>query len=83
MQLTLPADLEAVVRSQVDSGRFKSSEEVMRRALDLLQQHEDEEKLAVLRADIQKALAEVERGETVAYDSDEIKREGRRRLRDA
>ena len=40
MQITLPSDVEAAVRTRVDSGAFASPEDVVRAALVALQQHE-------------------------------------------
>ena len=41
MQITLPSDMEAAVRTRVDSGAFASPEDVVRAALVALKQQEE------------------------------------------
>ena len=85
MNVSLTPQLESFVRSKVEAGRYSSSSEVVREALRLLEQFDSvqEAKLAALRGDVQHAIDQVERGETAEFDVEEIKREGRARLRKA
>ncbi len=69
MNISLSAHFERFVAEAVASGRFKSSSEVVREALRLLE--EREMRLAALRREIQKGRLS---GDPVPYDSDEIKR---------
>jgi Arc/MetJ-type ribon-helix-helix transcriptional regulator len=41
MQITLPLDVESVVRQKVDSGEFANAEDVVRAAFVALQQQKD------------------------------------------
>ena len=85
MNVSLTPQLETFVRSKVETGRYSSSSEVVREALRLLE-HLDavqDVKLAALRDDVALALGQAERGETVAFDAEAIKRERRARLRSA
>ena len=82
MNVSLTPHLDAFVRGKVETGRYTSSSEVVREALRLLEQFEgvQQTRVAALRADVQHAVGQVERGETALFDADEIKREGRARL---
>ena len=82
MNVSLTPHLDAFVRTKVETGRYTSSSEVVREALRLLEQFESvqQTRLTALHADVGHAVTQVERGETAAFDADEIKREGRARL---
>lgn len=82
MNVSLTPQLDAFVRTKVETGRYTSSSEVVREALRLLEQFESvqQARLTALQADVEHAVDQVERGETVAFDADVIKREGRARL---
>ena len=56
MNVSLTPDLEKFVQQKVDTGRYRSSSEVVREALRLLEQkdQEYEQRLAALRAEVQK-----------------------------
>ena len=55
MQISLPPDLEKIVRRKVESRLYKKPDDVIRMALEVLVEHdrEDEKKLVALRAAIQ------------------------------
>jgi antitoxin ParD1/3/4 len=79
----LPADLSQFVKAEVASGNFASEEQVVIESLQLLR--ERKQKLERLRAEIQAAEEQIERGAYTEYDEEslralfeEIKREGRR-----
>jgi antitoxin ParD1/3/4 len=63
MEITLTPDLERFIAEKVESGEYESAEDVMRAALQLLSE-EDEEHEA-LRALLDPAIEEFERGELV------------------
>ena len=73
MNVTLNEHLEKFVTEVVASGRFKSSSEVIREGLRLLE--ERELKLVVLRQEIE---AGRKSGEPIAFDADAIKCRGRK-----
>jgi len=58
MNVSLTPDLEKYVQKKVDSGRYRSSSEVVREALRLLEEKdlEREERLSALKAEIQVGL---------------------------
>ena len=58
MNVSLTPDLEKYVQEKVDTGRYRSSSEVVREALRLLEERdqEREHRLAKLRAEIQKGV---------------------------
>jgi len=66
MQLTIPTDLEAFVQRQLASGAFTNAEEVVRRALELLEAEESftEEERQALDVKIDRALEQVAAGKT-------------------
>ena len=67
MNVSLGDVFEAYVRRQVDSGQYGNASEVIREALRLKMQadQEREAKLAALRADIDEAREQVRRGQVV------------------
>jgi antitoxin ParD1/3/4 len=67
MNISLGDKFESFVARLIRSGRYVSSSEVMRAGLRLLMQHEesDKVKLEALRADVQKGIAQADRGEFV------------------
>jgi len=66
MQLTLPSDVEALVQKRLDSGDFTNAEDVVRRALEVLDAEESwsETERQALDEKIDRALAEVAAGHT-------------------
>jgi antitoxin ParD1/3/4 len=71
-------NLEQYVREKVDSGEFSSPEEFTREAVRVY--HRLETQQAELRTEIQKRVAEADRGEIGPLDMERIKAEGRKRL---
>jgi len=70
MQLTIPADLEALVQKRLASGAFTNAEDVLRRALEVLEEEESwsAEERQALDEKIDRALAQVKAGKTYGLD---------------
>ena len=83
MNVSLTRALEDFVNSRVASGRYGSASEVVREALRLLEHRERirEAKLAELRNEIQKGIAQLEAGEGEPLDMRTIKARARKRIR--
>ena len=64
MHVTLSPQLEALVQSKVDSGRYNDANDVIREALELLDEHESTERLRAALAIGEEQFA---RGEYIAY----------------
>jgi antitoxin ParD1/3/4 len=81
MNISLTPELEALIQAKVKSGLYHSASEVVREALRLLKEHDELRRirLAELRREIQIGLDQVERGEVVPFDIEEIKAEARQR----
>jgi antitoxin ParD1/3/4 len=79
MAISLPPQLENLVANKVESGLYSSASEVLREALQLLEERDQLRKLRfeALRNDIQKGL---DSGEATPLDIDAIKEQGRERL---
>ena len=75
MNISLNEHFERFVDEAVKSGRYKSSSEVIREALRLLEERET--KLVMLRREIERGESS---GEPVPLDIDDIKSRGRARL---
>ncbi len=74
MQLTVPPDLEALVQKQLATGAFANAEDVLRRALEILDAEEtwtDDERSA-LDEEIDRALEQVAAGRV--YGPEEARR---------
>jgi antitoxin ParD1/3/4 len=78
MNVNLSPQLEEMVRQKVASGRYSSASEVVREALRLLDEHDQlrAAKLERLGHDVQERL---DSGPATAWDTEEIKSEGRKR----
>jgi antitoxin ParD1/3/4 len=75
MQVSLPSELEELVRANVDSGAYASSDEVICAALQLLQEHTN-----YLKQEIQLGIDEADRKVFSSMTIEDLKAEGRRRL---
>ena len=89
MNISLGAQWEAFIASNVDSGRYLSASEVVREGLRLLQQQEQlrQARLEQLRAEVRKGVHELDRGDYIELDDTglkshltDVKARGRRRL---
>jgi len=79
MNILLTPQLETLVKNKVASGRYGSADEVMREALQLLEERDRVQaiRLEELRAEIQKGF---DSGEPTPLNIEEIKARGRKRL---
>jgi antitoxin ParD1/3/4 len=70
MNVSVTPEFERFISALVDSGRFRSASEVVRAALRLLQEREEERgaRLEALRRGVAEGLAELERGEGLPAD---------------
>lgn len=85
MNVSLTPELERLVDRKIKSGLYQTASEVVREALRLLQQRDDQ--LRQVRADVQAGLDQIERGSFTEYDATsgrtlaaDVKVRGRRRL---
>jgi antitoxin ParD1/3/4 len=80
MNINLTPQLEDMVRKKVASGLYSSASEVIREALRLMEERDCVRavKLEQLRQEIRNGLSS---GEPTAWDSEEIRQEGRARRR--
>lgn len=82
MNVSLTPELELLIHSKVSAGLYNSASEVVRDALRLLAERDQdrEAKLRRLRADLQIGIDEIARGEGRPCDVEEILAEARSRL---
>ena len=82
LNVSLTPHLEEFIHQTVSSGRFQSASELVRTALRLLEEREQERlaRLQWLRGEIQKGL---DSGPATPLDVEEIKRLGRQRMEGA
>lgn len=80
--VALPPDLIDFVRAKMSTGDYSSENEVVCEALAFLRERDEARavRLKHLRSETQIGLDEIDRGETMPFDADEIKAEVRRRL---
>lgn len=82
MNVSLTLELEKLVSDEVKSGRYKSASEVVREGLRLIRLRE--EKLKMLRREIDKGVKSLKRGEGIEYHSvkelfDDVRSEAERK----
>jgi antitoxin ParD1/3/4 len=75
MNVSLTPELEAMIRQQVDSGRYNNASEVVREALRLLDEHQRRQHLRSLLA---VGLEQAQRGELVEFTPELVKDIARR-----
>lgn len=83
MDKSISEEFETFVREQVESGNYGSEEEVVEDGLRLLKDKKERygEKLEALRRDIALGTAQLENGEGVPFDVDDIIRLAKERKR--
>ncbi len=72
MNVSLTAELEALVAEKVKTGMYQTSSEVIRDGLRLLKERDEHNE--ALRRDVRTGFAAVERGEYTDYDARGVKR---------
>ena len=84
MNVSLTPELDGIVQRYIQSGMYGSQSEVVRAALRLLheQEQEREARLLSLRNDVQSGLRQVLTGEGLVITAETIKTRGRRRMND-
>jgi len=82
LNISLPPELEARVRRDVESGRFNSVSELVGEALRMFDAYEDlrAAKLAGLRTDVAQGLADVAAGRVAEIDLPMLKQRAQERL---
>ena len=82
LTITLPGDMASLVRGAVAEGGYASSSEVIREALrDWKMKREfHAQKLASLKADINRGLSDISAGRLTKFDPKRIVERGRKRL---
>ena len=72
VNISITPELDAFLRSRVQSGRYQTASEVVREALRLLERHEQErdEAFHQLKAKLERGAGQAERGELI--DGDEV-----------
>ena len=79
MNISLTEHFEKFVAGLVESGRYGNSSEVIRAALRLLED-DDKRISARFQAAIDQGISELDTGNGIQFDAEDIKREGRRQL---
>jgi antitoxin ParD1/3/4 len=85
MNVSLTPQLETLIRSKVETGRYHSASEVVREGLRLLEQRDEERaaKLQALRHELSPAITELDEGKGEALDIESITAAGRKRMKKA
>jgi antitoxin ParD1/3/4 len=68
MTIHLPEHHEQFIRDLVQSGRYASEDEVIHKALQLLEENDEQAKLASLRREIGIGIDQADRGELAPFD---------------
>ena len=66
MNVSLTPQLEQMIRDKVESGRYNNASEVVREALRLIEDRD--QRLERLRAEMQRGIDQIARGESVVVD---------------
>jgi antitoxin ParD1/3/4 len=82
MRLSLTREVEAAIQAKVATGKYASANEVVREALELLDERERtrQARIQKLRQEAAQGLEDIEQGRVGPLNIEEIKAEGRRRL---
>lgn len=80
LSITLPADMAQRIRTRVESGSYGSNSEVIREAMRLLEDRENEreQRLAVIRAKLKEA-----EDDPVRYSAEEVRQHFEKRFAEA
>ncbi len=81
MSISLPPDLEELIKQKVATGHYTSASEVISEGLRLLQEKEElERRRDELRGELLVAQAQLRNGQAMPFDVEKIKAEVRERL---
>lgn len=85
MNIVLPEGLQEFVQSRVESGEFRSVEEVLEQGVRLLQEkyetdREDSAKLEALKSMVAAGIADADQGRLTSFNLDRIRERGEVRL---
>jgi antitoxin ParD1/3/4 len=82
LTVTLPVDMAALVKGAVEQGDYASSSEVIREALREWRMRRELQlhKLAALKAEIDRGLADVAEGRVAEFNAERIMERGRKLL---
>ena len=72
MEIRPTPDQEAFIRAAIEAGRFDSAEDAVKEALALWEERERAAVLAELRASLDEAEAEIDRGEYIEVTSESL-----------
>ena len=74
MEAALAPDIQEMVRQEFETGRYPTADDVLREALRLLRERDEDyqRRLDALRADIAIGLADIERGDVADLDIEAI-----------
>jgi antitoxin ParD1/3/4 len=80
MNVSLTPELEHLVHRKVETGRYLSASEVVREALRLLEERDQdrESSLAELRKQVAVGIEQADRGDVALLDMEAIKKKARR-----
>ena len=80
MNVSLTPELEHLVQRKVETGRYLSASEVVREALRLLEERDQdrESSLALLRKQVAVGIEQADRGDVALLDMEAIKKKARR-----
>jgi antitoxin ParD1/3/4 len=84
LTITLPNEMAGLIKGAVEEGGYASSSEVVREALRdwKLKRELQLRKLAALKTDIEKGMADVAAGRVAKFDANRIVKRGRKLLKD-
>ena len=83
MKVFLTPDLEKLVNEKLATGKYDSVDEVVRKALQLLQERDEQKQSRAeeLRGKVLEGLKEIKKGQVSRFIGREIKTQGRARLK--
>ncbi len=85
MNIVLPERLQEFIRSRVESGEYRSVDEVLERGVMLLQEkyetdRDDSAKLEALKSMVAAGIADADEGRLTSFNLDRIRERGEARL---
>ncbi len=71
MKMTLAPELEALIREKVDAGLYRDAEDVVRQALELLDQYDRTPPASALKSAIDRGLDDYEAGRVTVINNEQ------------